>query len=529
MNALKQLLEIPTIASAVKFGSERRYYILAVLGCAYVYLKYSRPRNNTNNNSRKAIHQHHKKESSNGMDDELTQEVLAVATEVLGGVVMDDARTTSLSSISDQDSTSQLVISSTDQPHTDQPTTDQSITPTKSAEELEKENKKKRKKEKLKKTVLDGVGLVMGDTASKFVESIIDISQTAKKDKGGIESFVKSGKLGKLFSNDIVPMLKSKLQNKKFPTIVGTTDSPLGDLHYEVSGITLESLDVNPSLQCDITDGNEALQIRVMISSAQLRNIAWNVKAAKIKERGTANAEIAKAQCLFRISIDRSQLIPKLSIKHCSIELQQFNLELMGGKASWVYNILTTVFSNKIKTKLKEKIDKMLTKKCNLFETKINFAATRILSLFSDKEKKRKERAALEAPPVTPHKKCYLYTHESSTEEVDCILLDISPYTDIYELRTAFFGELGLSFPAHSRMRFRDRTGTLITVSKSTTIAQLVEHAEHVCFYKESSFTSSTSSNKLGYSSSSPSSSPPTPSLRESRDDSRNSRSDLYM
>jgi hypothetical protein len=64
------------------------------------------------------------------------------------------------------------------------------------------------------------------------------------------------------------------------------------------------------------------------------------------------------------------------------------DLELHGGKASWVYNLLTSVFSNKIKTKLKEKINKMLTKKCNQFETKINFAASKILSIFSDKEKK---------------------------------------------------------------------------------------------------------------------------------------------
>lgn len=78
---------------------------------------------------------------------------------------------------------------------------------------------------------------------------------------------MKSGKLGKLFSKDIIPFLKKKLQNKKFPTIIGATgryslilysfllfdnlkiDSPLGDLHYEISGITLESLDIDPSLQ----------------------------------------------------------------------------------------------------------------------------------------------------------------------------------------------------------------------------------------------------------------------------------------
>lgn len=42
------------------------------------------------------------------------------------------------------------------------------------------EEKAKRKKAKLKQTVLDGVHLVMGESAGKFVESIIDISKTAK-------------------------------------------------------------------------------------------------------------------------------------------------------------------------------------------------------------------------------------------------------------------------------------------------------------------------------------------------------------
>jgi hypothetical protein len=41
-------------------------------------------------------------------------------------------------------------------------------------------DKAKKKKAKLKKTVIDGVGLVMGDSAGKFVESIIDLTQSAK-------------------------------------------------------------------------------------------------------------------------------------------------------------------------------------------------------------------------------------------------------------------------------------------------------------------------------------------------------------
>lgn len=365
----------------------------------------------------------------------------------------------------------------------------------------EKKLEAKKKKAKLKQTVIDGVNLVMGESAGKLVESIIEISATAKK-SGGLEALLKSGKLGKIFSKDIIPFLKKKLQNKKFPTIVGTTDSPLGDLHYEVSGITLESLDIDPSLQCDITDKNEALQIKVLISSALLKNISWKCGTSKIKEKGTANAEIVKAICLFRISLDKAQPgVPRLSIKHCSIDLQQFNLDLKGGKASWVYNKLTSVFNNKIKAKLKEKIDKTLTKKCAMIENKINFAASKVFSLLGKKGKKSPELLK-ESSVVVPHKKCFLYSNESHNEELDCVLLDLQPFSDVAELRIAFFGEVGLPHLAqqtnHTRIRFRDRSGTLISISKSTTISQIIEHAEYVCFYRDSLSSSFSSSSSVG-------------------------------
>jgi len=284
--------------------------------------------------------------------------------------------------------------------------------------------------------------------------------------------------------------LKSKLQKKKFPTIVGTTDSPFGELHYEVSGITLESFDVDPSVQCDVTDGSEALQIKLLLSEAKLKNISWKCGTAKIKEKGTANAEITKAQCIFRISIDKSQVIPKLSIQHCSIDLQQFNLELKGSKASWMYNFMTSVFNNKIKTKLKEKIDKVLTKKCRQFEDKINFAASRLLSIFSDK--KDKGERFVEAPKLTPHKKCFLFNEDD--DEAECVMIDLQTVTSVEELKTKFFDELGMqyvAFSAYVRMKFKDRAGTLITISKSTTIEQLTEHADSIHFYKDEAITTS--------------------------------------
>lgn len=364
------------------------------------------------------------------------------------------------------------------------------VTTTVTEPEQTGEQKAKKKSEKLKKTVIDSVNMVMGDSAGKFVESIIEISKHAKA-SGGIDSLVKSGKLGKLFSQDIVPVLKANLQKKKFPAIVGVTDSPFGDLHYEVSGITLESFDVDPTVQCDITDGSEALQIKLLLSAAKLKNIAWKCGTAKIKEKGTANAEITKGQCVFRISLDKSQGIPRLSIQNCAIELQQFNLELKGGKASWMYNIMTSVFRDKIKTKLKEKIDKVLTKKCKQFEDKINFAANKILSLFS--EKKDKGERTIEAPKLTSNKKCFMINEDG--DETDCVMLDLKNVTTLDQLKNTFFDELGMqyvAFSAYVRMKFKDRSGTLVTISKSTTIEQIISHAESLHFYKDDERISAT-------------------------------------
>lgn len=443
MDPAKQIFGIP-VSTVAQFARDRRYYIAAIasaLVCVYLIGKLR------GRSSRAQI-----QEKTVEKVVEKVEKVEKTENEAGTGNVVVEERTTT-------------VTTTTTEP-------EKQVDP----------EKTKRKKEKLKKTVIDGVNLVMGESAGKFVESVIEISSHAKV--GGVESFVKSGKLGKLFSKDVIPVLKSKLQKKKFPTIVGTTDSPIGELHYEVSGITLESFDVDPSVQCDVTDGSEALQIRIMLSEAKLRNISWKCGTAKIKEKGTANAEITKGQCTFRISIDKSQPLPRLSIQHCSFELQQFNLELKGGKASWLYSFMTSVFNNKIKTKLKEKIDKVLTKKCRQFEEKINFAASRLLSIFSDK--KEKGERLVEAPKLTPHKKCFFFNEDD--EEPECIMVDLQTISSVEELKTRFFDELGMQYVAYSayvRMKFKDRTGTLITISKSTTIEQLTEHADCIHFYKD--------------------------------------------
>ena len=48
---------------------------------------------------------------------------------------------------------------------------------------LAAKEKSKRKKAKLKKAMVDGVSMVIGDDAGKFVESIMDLSQKAKVDE----------------------------------------------------------------------------------------------------------------------------------------------------------------------------------------------------------------------------------------------------------------------------------------------------------------------------------------------------------
>jgi hypothetical protein len=445
MDPAKQLFGIP-VSTVTQFARDRRYYIAAIasaLVCVYLIGKL-RGRSSARVQKEKTV--------------EKVEKVETVAKVEKTG---------------DESGTGNVIVESS--------TTTVTTTTTEDKQVVDPE-KVKKKKDKLKKTVIDGVNLVMGESAGKFVESVIEISSHAKV--GGIESFVKSGKLGKLFSQDVIPVLKSKLQKKKFPTIVGTTDSPIGELHYEVSGITLESFEVDPSVQCDVTDGSEALQIRVMLSEAKLKNISWKCGTAKIKEKGTANAEITKGQCTFRISIDKSQVLPRLSIQHCSFDLQQFNLELKGGKASWLYSFMTSVFNNKIKTKLKEKIDKVLAKKCRQFEEKINFAASRLLSIFSDK--KEKGERMIEAPKFTPNKKCFLFNEDD--DEPECIMIDLQSVSSVEELRTKFFDELGMQYVAYSayvRMKFKDRTGTLITISKGTTIEQLTEHADCIHFYKD--------------------------------------------
>eukprot|EP00026_Physarum_polycephalum_P005226 Phypoly_transcript_05257.p1 GENE.Phypoly_transcript_05257~~Phypoly_transcript_05257.p1 ORF type:complete len:542 (+),score=134.82 Phypoly_transcript_05257:318-1943(+) len=457
MNEWMNYLFLSMFFKVAKAGSERRYLIIGavVCTCACVYLVVARRRK-----TKKRIEEQKKEEERENVS---IQD--AILESVVGEAVVESV------------ANALVVVPSQEL---------QEATPEDAAVIAARE-KSKRKKAKLKKGLVDGVSLVMGDEAGKFVETVMDLSKKAK----GLES-LKSGKLSGLFTKDIIPILKKKLQKKKFPTIVGTTDSALlGDLSYEISGITLESLDINPSIQCDITDKNEALQIKLLISSAKLKNISWKCGTKKIQEKGTANAEIVKANCMFRITVDRSEKFPKLSIKHCEIELEQFNLELFGGKASWVYNMLTSLFSNKIKTKVKEKIDKMLTKRCRQFESKINLAATHLISLFSSKKK----RERIEAQQVTPHKKCFLFSSESAANELECVLLDLRQFATIADLQIAFFGELGLEITQAVRVRFRDRTGTLVTVSKSTTIEQIIEHAEHICFYHENLYiTSSTSS-----------------------------------
>jgi len=354
----------------------------------------------------------------------------------------------------------------------------------------------KKKKDLLREKLIEGVNIIMGDKAGKFVESVFEASKGVKVP--AMHKLMNSEIMASFFESEVMPILRDILQKSKIPNISGATTSPVGDLHYEVSNLSLSGLSVDPALRCDMVDGGNSLQVRFTIKSAVIKNIAWRCWTTVLKEKGSATASISNSHCVFQFDLDLSMEIPRLVIKRATVELNQFSLEIKGSKASWAYNFLSTFFNSKIKSKLQEEIDLLLSKKCATLENTLNFIAVKKLSKILFKKEKNfgslgnnnnnstnNIMGSIETK-ITTDKKCFLHTKQKENENV--VILNLESIANIEELKVRFFDELGILDNASLNIqsvvvKFQDAKGDLISATKRTTIEQILQHADSLHFF----------------------------------------------
>eukprot|EP01116_Phalansterium_solitarium_P004799 TRINITY_DN15945_c0_g1_i1.p1 TRINITY_DN15945_c0_g1~~TRINITY_DN15945_c0_g1_i1.p1 ORF type:complete len:262 (+),score=80.29 TRINITY_DN15945_c0_g1_i1:218-1003(+) len=149
--------------------------------------------------------------------------------------------------------------------------------------------------------------------------------------------------------NQIIPGLIEQISAFQVPPLNET--SP--DADYGATGVAMEKLQVAPE-NIDVDVQSNAIRLRITSFSARLREFDWHYarknKFPRIKDSGRAKAKIEGGSIDILLNIT---LMPfALDVAHSEVQMDKLVIKTSGTKASFVYNMLLSVFSSALKKQL---------------------------------------------------------------------------------------------------------------------------------------------------------------------------------
>jgi len=103
----------------------------------------------------------------------------------------------------------------------------------------------------------------------------------------------------------------------------------------------------------------------------------WSYKQIKFPHlagQGTAMATLTDCFITLSFSIKSRGVksVPRLVVSSFDVQMQNFSLKVSSDKASWVYNLLTKLFSTKIKNMVRTQILEVLSNSISSLTVNIN-------------------------------------------------------------------------------------------------------------------------------------------------------------
>jgi len=175
------------------------------------------------------------------------------------------------------------------------------------------------------------------------------------------------------------------LEDISIDSIGDTVDSPLGSIEYAISNIEI-GVDLEkhpPIVDVDLKAGSISITVKKVV--AETPEFHWNYEQLSfphVKGEGSANATLTDCEFFLNFTIvanygNKNQL-PSLKVDHLDVNIQHFSLSVSSDKANWFYNILTKIFSSKIKKLVQTQIVQALQSSVTVLTGHINELGLRL-------------------------------------------------------------------------------------------------------------------------------------------------------
>eukprot|EP00871_Galdieria_phlegrea_P004927 jgi/Galph1/5435/GphlegSOOS_G4008.1 len=147
----------------------------------------------------------------------------------------------------------------------------------------------------------------------------------------------------------LIPQLQTELVGMRFPNIENTGQK----YEYQLEDLSLQSLNI-PSSQVKVTIMHpdihvecEDIQLNIQIGRWQYRRKG----TLSFQDDGEATGSLSnvKVGLIIRSHFEEGSEIPRMGVRKCDVSVGEANLRFTGTKASWLYNLLSTLFQNQLK------------------------------------------------------------------------------------------------------------------------------------------------------------------------------------
>jgi lipopolysaccharide-binding protein len=168
---------------------------------------------------------------------------------------------------------------------------------------------------------------------------------------------------GLTYAADVaISIAKEKLQTMNITDQHGEASSPIGDLEYWATNITVSNFEI-PVHSAQMSSG--AIEVAIKKLKCEVKLLWKYLKKSwpRLNDSGSAQVVISESNFSLKMGITEKEGKPHFEVLQSSSEFGKFDIKIKGG-ASWFYNLFKGIFVTQIKkaieNTLNNEVDRML-------------------------------------------------------------------------------------------------------------------------------------------------------------------------
>eukprot|EP00753_Platysulcus_tardus_P006140 PLAT140.4.p1 GENE.PLAT140.4~~PLAT140.4.p1 ORF type:complete len:570 (+),score=231.50 PLAT140.4:274-1983(+) len=149
---------------------------------------------------------------------------------------------------------------------------------------------------------------------------------------------------------EVQSFLRERLNNLALPPQEGLA----GSVEYRVSGMAVSGVEFE---EVDVVLEGRSLVVTVDPLSAAMKSVKWAFKKTtfpRLSDEGMLDAQLRGVRIVIRMELVAVAGTPQLRLAGIDLELSEVACAVDGAAASWLYNLLISLFSTRIKASVQE-------------------------------------------------------------------------------------------------------------------------------------------------------------------------------